>query len=219
MVATLKPAREELEIQVRLLSLALAKLSLENEQLRELAHCDALTGLANRRGFETHLDHEIRTARRYKGSVALLILDLDGMKTLNDHCGHPAGDAALRDVGNILRDSVRTCDEAARLGGDEFAIVLPATDEAGARTVAERIRARVAALDVPGGQRLTASIGVAVFSAPWQHPERMVSRADRALYLAKREGKNRVVVADRRPSVSLTPAPSGAMVMPAMRRG
>jgi diguanylate cyclase (GGDEF)-like protein len=184
----------ELAAQLLALRAANARLREENEELRGLALVDPLTKLYNRRGLETELERALATSRRSDAPVSLLLLDLDGLKQVNDEHGHPAGDRVLREVGAVLRQSLRATDSAARLGGDEFALVMPATELVGAQVVAERIRMAVSALGLTG---VTASIGVAHFGGGPSVPEtitQLISDADSALYLAKRTGKNRVVV-------------------------
>lgn len=169
----------------------------ENRELRELAHRDELTGLGNRRSFRTSLDFAVEFAARYGGQVSVILVDLDGMKALNDGQGHPAGDAALRHVADVMRSALRVVDHAARLGGDEFGVVMPSTPADAAALVAERIRGAIEALPLPGGVRLSASLGVATCVAPRGvgfAADEVTARADAALYAAKRAGKNRVEV-------------------------
>lgn len=169
----------------------------EANELRELAHRDELTGLGNRRSFRASLDYAIEYALRYGGQVSVVVADLDGMKALNDRHGHPAGDVALKRVADTFRASLRTVDHAARLGGDEFGVVMPATPAAAAAAVAERIRGVVAELVMPGRVALSASFGVATLTTPRGVgfcADEIFSRADAALYSAKRGGKNRVEV-------------------------
>jgi diguanylate cyclase (GGDEF)-like protein len=171
----------------------------ENARLKALAFVDPLTGLANRQRFESDLTMAARCARRYGGELSLLMIDLDGMKGLNDRFGHPAGDKALRRVGAVLQGALRGSDLAARLGGDEFAVILPATGQKGAARVARRLRAQIAALALAEGGGLTASIGVATLNdgiPEGDSVERLVARADRALYEAKRKGRDRVECAE-----------------------
>jgi diguanylate cyclase (GGDEF)-like protein len=184
----------ELAAQLLALRAANARLREENEELRALALVDPLTKLYNRRGLDTELERALATSRRSSAPVSLLLIDLDGLKQVNDQQGHPEGDRVLREVGAVLRQSLRSTDSAARLGGDEFAVVMPATDLEGAKVVAERIRMAVVALGLAG---VTASIGVAHFAGGTSAPEtltQLISSADGALYHAKRTGKNRVVV-------------------------
>jgi diguanylate cyclase (GGDEF)-like protein len=169
----------------------------ERDKLRELAHRDELTGLGNRRSFHSHLEFAVSWAARYGGPVAAVVCDLDGMKQLNDRFGHPAGDAALRTVAQILRASLRNVDHAARLGGDEFGLIMPHTRADSAALVAERIRAKIAEVALPGQLALSASFGVASQIAPRGvgfAADELVARADQALYVAKRDGKNRVAI-------------------------
>jgi diguanylate cyclase (GGDEF)-like protein len=194
------PADAQLAAQVRALQAANARLREENDELRALALVDPLTKLYNRRGLEIELERALCASRRKVAPVALLLIDVDGLKRVNDEHGHPEGDRVLRAVGKAVSASIRASDAAARLGGDEFAVAMPMTDLPGAQVVAERIRAAVAAL---GFASVTASIGVATFlggtarrnpRTPRTTMTNLVSAADSALYEAKRTGKNRVVV-------------------------
>ena len=175
----------------------LVELEVENARLRQLSHHDELTGLANRRGFDAHLEKGIEALARYGSVVTVLALDLDGLKRINDTQGHPAGDDVLRAVARVLTSSLRVSDTPARFGGDEFGIILPQTSEARAVQVAQRLTAAVEKIEVPGGGRVTASIGVAGVvptSDRQQTRISVISRADRALYRAKHQGGNRVAV-------------------------
>jgi diguanylate cyclase (GGDEF)-like protein len=159
---------------------------------------DGLTGLANRRSFDDELALEWRRAERVGDSLALLLLDLDDFKSVNDEFGHQAGDVVLRRVAAILDSGARQVDLAARYGGEEFALLAPETDTLGAKKLAERLRAdlEAATIELPTGGKLsvTASIGVAV-KGDLERAEQLVAAADEALYEAKRNGKNRVVTA------------------------
>lgn len=164
---------------------------------RRNARTDPLTGLANRRGFDERYAQVIQETDRYGGTAALILVDIDHFKRVNDTYGHDGGDAVLVAVGESLANGRRTVDITARLGGEEMAILLPQTDARGAREVAERLRKRVEALSVrtnAGEARVTASFGVAEYAARAGEPERVVERADQALYAAKRNGRNRVEV-------------------------
>jgi two-component system, chemotaxis family, response regulator WspR len=161
--------------------------------LEALAHEDELTGLGNRRSLRAALAYALEYGTRYGGALSLVMADLDGMKAVNDRLGHPAGDAALRTVGEVIRASLRLTDHAARVGGDEFGIVMPQTNADDALRVADRIRDRIQSLLLPGGARLSASFGVAAIAkAADASATELIDRADRALYLAKSQGKNRV---------------------------
>ena len=174
------------------LAIQAARHGAEANRLAYAATIDALTGLFNRHYLDARLHQEIERARRSGTSLTLLLLDIDDFKTINDTMGHQVGDSILNGVGNVLRASVRVFDVCARLGGDEFAIVLPGSDHARATASAERIRQRIAAQGaVSAVPQLTVSIGVAVFRNN-DAAEDLIRRADRLLYLAKAQGKNRV---------------------------
>jgi diguanylate cyclase (GGDEF)-like protein len=181
---------------------AQAVIALENARLHRIverqALVDGLTGLANRRSAEETLRTELARAARSGEELALVLVDLDGFKAVNDRHGHPAGDAVLREFAGRLRQAVREIDLAARWGGEEFCLVLPTSDGEGGAYVAERARAALEsrAIVLPDGTQVhvTASFGVASYPA---HADAngLVAAADEALYCAKREGKNRVVTA------------------------
>ena len=168
------------------------------ETARRNARTDPLTGLANRRGFDERFIQVVQETDRYGGAAALILVDIDHFKRVNDTFGHDGGDAVLVAVSESLANGRRTVDITARLGGEEFAILLPQTDASGAREVAERMRKRVEALTVrtnSGEARVTASFGLTEYAARAGEAERVVERADQALYVAKRNGRNRVEVA------------------------
>ncbi|MCR0980909.1 sensor domain-containing diguanylate cyclase [Roseomonas populi] len=181
------------------------------ERMAELAATDGLTGLANRRRFDEVLATEWLRAARDGTWLAVLLLDVDRFKMFNDRYGHLAGDDALRGVARAVDAAIRRPgDLAARYGGEEFAVILPATDAAGARDVAERIRAIILQTDIPHEANesglVTASIGVAAVqpvSAAQPEPSMLVAAADAALYEAKRTGRDRVVQA---PSITVMQA-------------
>jgi len=175
------------------------------QQLRELSAIDGLTGIANRRRFDETLQREWLRLRRDQGPLSLIMLDLDHFKKFNDRYGHLAGDRCLQQVAGVLREaSRRPGDLAARYGGEEFAVILPATDEPGARQLAERIRSGVAGLAVEHALAdagvVTVSLGVATL-VPQQsaNPATLIDCADRALYQAKERGRNQVAVAVESP--------------------
>lgn len=191
----------------------------EHDRLDALARVDALTGLANRRQFDDILGAEWSRARRGGGGIALLLLDLDHFKQLNDTLGHPAGDAALRQVAQALVGCVhRGGDVVARYGGEEFAVVLPGMSAADAVRMAERMRRAVAGLEIaspsPSG-RVTTSVGVAAIArAEAGEPSSLVQAADAALYAAKRRGRDQVAhdvePFARAPSPDPLPSEAGA---------
>lgn len=157
-----------------------------------LAVTDMLTELANRRAFLERLREEIARAQRYSYRFLLLILDVDDFKGYNDSLGHPAGDIVLREVAAVLRETMREGDLVARYGGEEFAALLPQTDARQGRVVAERIRDAVERHVFPH-RRITVSIGVAEYDVDGDDVETIIDGADRALFVAKRTGRNRVV--------------------------
>ncbi len=180
---------------------SMALVSLLATRLRELfvtlsdaAKTDPLTGLVNRRGFEDVFEAELERSHRTGHPFAVVIADLDGFKSVNDHHGHLAGDEMLRRMGQILRRHVRIIDTAARHGGEEFALIVPESDEKGGYTVAERIRRAVGAGFASDPIPLTISLGVASYPAHGGTTDALVSAADQALYTAKRLGKNRTVI-------------------------
>lgn len=177
------------------------------ERIGELdAGCDALTNLLNRRFLPTVLRREIDLAHKSNGSFAVLLLDLDHFKAINDEHGHEAGDRALQHVASILNQFTRGSDYVFRYGGEEFVVVLVAVEEQQALVIAEGLCRRIHDAPVPlsDEQRLsiTASIGVALYDG---HPdyERVMARADAAMYQAKKQGRNRVILG----TDSLPPAP------------
>lgn len=165
------------------------------ERLRSEADLDHLTGLANRRRFRKALTGEVERWRRYGVPCALLMLDIDHMKAINDRFGHPAGDIVIRQIAKILTDVSRDNDTAARLGGEEFALLLSGVDARKAAVAAERLRSILAEQTVPEVGRISVSIGVAACPASADSDRALYSASDRALYVAKNEGRNRVAVA------------------------
>ncbi len=168
----------------------------DNQRLEALATTDPLTRLLNRRALYDRLAAEVERAKRYEKDLAVLVLDLDHFKSVNDSLGHLVGDSVLAEVGGIVQANVRAMDLAARYGGEEFVIVLPETGREGAFTYAERVRERVAAHEFSGPRgtiRLTVSIGVAHLAAADAFtPQDLIARADEALYRAKAGGRNQV---------------------------
>ncbi len=165
------------------------------DRLTDLSGRDPLTGLANRRQFLALAAAERRRARRMGEPLALLLLDVDHFKRVNDLYGHPAGDVALRALARLLRRHLRPSDIIGRYGGEEFIMLLPGTSQQGGLTVAERLRALVAtaAFDAQGIVHMTASIGVVASESPHGIPfARLVASADHALYEAKCSGRNQV---------------------------
>lgn len=194
------PTHAEL-IQALANQVALSSANLRlRKSLREQSFIDPLTGVYNRRAIEEWFDREVQGAARSGRTVALLVLDIDHFKRFNDQCGHECGDAALRQLANILRNGLRSEDLICRLGGEEFAVLLPDTTLAEAATVAEKLRSAAATLVTTyHGQAvgpITISIGVAGIGSDGRSVEELLRRADLALYRAKANGRNRVQVSD-----------------------
>ncbi len=165
-------------------------------ELERLAREDALTGLANRRGFDARLELEYQRAVRQQSPLSLAMVDLDRFKRVNDAFGHAIGDEVLRRVGTILRENCRAGDLPARYGGEEFAIALPDTNLLAAQSLCERIRLVVLGHDwasLRAGLEVSVSIGVAMRHES-ETAEALVSAADRCLYQAKHAGRNRVTI-------------------------
>jgi diguanylate cyclase (GGDEF)-like protein len=180
---------------------AQAALEQSNTRLSEIAHLDSLTGIANRRKFDQFFSMEWGRARRSRQPLSLLLIDLDHFKRINDTYGHQAGDECLRHTARLLSAALtRPADLIARYGGEEFAILLPETGSLGASTVAFRIRSAIAKDAAAEASRLaTVSIGVSTWGAEEEaSPDQLVHAADRALYAAKHNGRNRVELIDLR---------------------
>jgi two-component system cell cycle response regulator len=171
------------------------------DRLRYASTTDPLTGLPNRRAMDDRLPREWQRAARYDSPLALLLIDIDGLKRINDERGHSEGDRVLRSTATAIRQTLRVTDFGARWGGDEFSIVAPETSREAARRLAERLLVHLADQDRALGG-LTASVGVAVFEAhaagnkgDARDVEWLMRAADAALYAAKSGGRNQVKVA------------------------
>lgn len=178
------------------------KLDAANKELVRISSSDGLTGVANRRFFDETIALEWRRARRHSNSIAMLMCDVDFFKLFNDTYGHQAGDDCLRKVATAISlNTERPSDLVARYGGEEFVVVLPETTIGGALMVAEKIRQAIRELNIahessPGG-RVTMSIGIASAAPGFDNPpDDLIHAADKALYRAKREGRDRVCRAD-----------------------
>ena len=168
-------------------------------ELEQMATRDPLTGLLNRREMSRVLDEELQRARRYQRPMAVLWVDFDHFKDVNDTYGHAAGDSVLRAISRLLLGSVRSVDSIGRFGGEEFVIVLPEMDLEEAQETAERLRRKVAEEPQPLGNGeavpLTISVGVAVYPDHGQTASTLCAAADKAMYLAKDRGRNCVAMA------------------------
>src|SRR3954454_14636254 len=176
---------------------ALEQAEKTESELRFLADHDTLTGLLNRRRFRAELDQYVSFTARYGGRGAVMAIDIDGLKEVNDKLGHQAGDMLIRRVSDPLRERVRATDLVARLSGDEFAVLMPQTDTAGALQLGEDLRAQVAAAFAPGSEVGTASISVGITMFGGQEgarSEAVLLAADQAMYQAKEEGRNRIML-------------------------
>jgi diguanylate cyclase (GGDEF)-like protein len=173
----------------------LVKLRQTMDRLRAEAERDYLTGLANRRYFRTALGQELERWRRYQVPCALLMLDIDFMKRINDTHGHSAGDVVILHIATALKDLSRDNDTTARLGGEEFALLLAGADDARAFAAAERLRQDVSAEEIEGIGTVTVSLGVAACPAHATSERALYAASDAALYRAKSEGRNRTSVA------------------------
>ncbi len=177
---------------------ALLQVQEANRKLEQLASTDALTGVANRRQLVERADMEVPRSERHGAPLSLLCLDLDHFKRINDDYGHLAGDEVLKQVAEAIQLSLRPSDLLARVGGEEFHVLLPDTDLAGARDVAERIRVKLEGLDIPVQGvvlHVTVSVGCAQLGPDGADMKSLTHTADERLYQAKALGRNRVVIA------------------------
>lgn len=179
------------------LALAAHTLRLQRDRLvhrlREAVRTDPLTSVLNRRGFEESFTRELDRLARTGEPLSVLVGDVDRFKSINDRFGHGAGDDALVAVAETLQEEVRGVDSVARIGGEEFALLLPATDEAEAFEVAERLRAAVSQVRDPEGRRLTISFGAVTCYARCTTIDELLAAADTAMYEAKAAGRDRTV--------------------------
>lgn len=190
-------AKKSAELERALAELREEHASLEEarRQIEELSRRDALTGLANRRWLEESLRGEIERVARHPAPLSVILVDLDHFKDVNDTYGHGVGDEVLKAAAGCLRDAARTTDLVARYGGEEFLLVLPSTDTDQACVLAERLRARLREMDLGfRPEPVTGSFGIAEWRAG-DTLDSFVTRADDALYAAKRGGRDRVETA------------------------
>jgi len=175
---------------------ALAQAAKTEAQLRYIADHDALTGLLDRRRFRSELDQYVSFSARYGGQGAVMIIDIDGLKAVNDSHGHHAGDQLIRRIAGIMRERVRTTDIVARLSGDEFAVLMPQTDTTGALHLGEDLRAQVAESVAPDPDVVaTISVGITMFGGERGiGAEAVLLAADQAMYRAKEDGRNQIAL-------------------------
>lgn len=196
--------RDQLEVAVAVrtqeLASANAELSSMNERLQQLALTDPLTGLFNRRALDQVLAHELLRHKRTQKPFAVMMIDVDHFKILNDTCGHAAGDDVLRRIARVVPASLRASDVVARVGGEEFVVLLLDTELPHATLAAEKVRVALRDANLPGGRtqplgRVTVSIGVAACPDHGVDVDGVLAAADRALYQAKNAGRDQIAVA------------------------
>jgi diguanylate cyclase (GGDEF)-like protein len=182
-----------LALHATLMALVVTRLTSE---LRRMSRHDSLTGLLNRRAMEELLFAQVQRSVRGRESFAVMMLDLDHFKRVNDHYGHAVGDQALKHVAQLLRGSVREVDSLARFGGEEFVVLMPGASLAQAQPIAERLRERLYATPLVCAETtvpLSISIGIAQWRGGGEDLSQLLVRADTALFQAKGQGRNRVV--------------------------
>ncbi|PVV21917.1 MAG: hypothetical protein B6D74_10745 [gamma proteobacterium symbiont of Ctena orbiculata] len=194
---SLEESQQRLESNMSHILTEVESLRKELEQVKEESLTDALTGISNRKAFDAALEHTVHSAREQKTPFCILLADIDRFKQFNDTYGHLVGDKVLRFVASTLKRCLKGKDMAARFGGEEFAVILPQTALIGAEAIAEQIRQAVSSgglKDNSNGReygKVTISIGIGQFR--WNElPNELIQRIDRALYLAKERGRNRV---------------------------
>jgi diguanylate cyclase (GGDEF)-like protein len=165
------------------------------QAVREQAVTDALTGLYNRRYFEEALEKEVQRAKRQKQPFSIIGIDLDYLKKINDQYGHNFGDIAIKTIANVLKSNARSVDVAARMGGEEFNVLLPGINSDGAIVAAERIRKSIESVEIDTIGHITGSLGVATYFEHSENVDELLELTDQAMYTSKREGRNRVTVA------------------------
>ena len=167
--------------------------AIENARLYEESIVDGLTGLYQRKYFELRLEEELKRSQKYKHPLNLVMIDIDYFKRVNDEHGHLMGDAVLKEVASVFKKSIRLEDVVARYGGEEFVLIMPHTSVENMRKTGERLRTEIEEMEI-SGIRITISVGVGHFDGKemdFNHRD-LINRADRALYLSKKRGRNRV---------------------------
>ena len=189
-------SENDLELFEKLIALLLYPLRncLQFKKVTQAASKDPMTGLDNRRSMDEHISHESKMAMRYGNPLAMLVLDIDHFKRINDRYGHKSGDCLIKAMAEIMQSTARTTDYTFRYGGEEFVMLLPNTTPEGAMRVAERIRETVAQTEcICHGQTLSMTISIGVSNLGSQDKgDSLFLRADNALYKAKRSGRNQV---------------------------
>jgi diguanylate cyclase len=165
----------------------------QNVELAALSSTDGLTRLPNHTAWLEAVEREFARSKREAQSMAVLMIDLDHFKAINDQHGHPVGDEVLRGVAEVLREALRLHDVPGRYGGEEFGVLLPVCDAAGAEAIAERVRKKIEWASFAGSLKVTASVGCASIEASDLFAASLIARADRALYAAKAAGRNRAM--------------------------
>jgi diguanylate cyclase (GGDEF)-like protein len=181
-----------LVILIWLFALMIRRVELERAVIQRQAETDQLTGIYNRRYFESSLDQEIERARRYGSQLSLLIIDVDNFKLLNDHHGHLVGDRLLFQLTRECESCLRTSDVFCRYGGDEFVIIAPETPATAAMALARRMRQKIGDMGLDSSlETLAISIGIAIWEEGFKTKDDIIAAADSALYQAKSAGRNR----------------------------
>lgn len=198
-ITPLETKKKQLAEMLQTVRDASEKVRAQNEELERLATHDPLTGCINRRRLFEVFEVEWKLSERHGHPLACAMVDVDHFKSVNDNHGHVVGDRVLARVSAALREAARETDVVARYGGEEFCVLLPHTDIAEAAAAAERFREAIAAIELPG-LSVTASLGVSVRSFGAADPQHLIDQADRALYAAKRSGRNRIVRHDAVPA-------------------
>jgi len=191
-VTLIEKKNTELQDMLNALEKSRDEISRKNQELQLLATQDPLTHCLNRRAFYERFEAEFSRSQRYRHSITCIMVDIDHFKSINDQHGHPVGDKVLQQVGHILHKCVRVSDVVCRYGGEEFCILLPETKIEGGMLTAERIRNTISANSI-FGIAVTVSLGVCASDSEANHPSELLNRADKALYAAKRGGRDRVV--------------------------
>jgi len=171
-----------------------ASVAVSKAQFREMAVTDFLTGLYIRRYFMVKLQDELIRAERYSKVLSVAMADIDRFKSVNDTYGHAKGDEVLKAASSFLRENLRQADIIARYGGEEFVIFFPETDKTSASVLAERLRVGFSEIKLDNLPKLTISIGIASYPDNGKDIESLIQNADAAMYRAKQEGRNRVVI-------------------------